>query len=152
MTMKKLKKAICSFAIAGVVAVTSTVPAFAAPISTFPEQSTSSYAKSYTRMLQVMLMAYNTYSYDYINQAGGADGVYGNGTSSAVKVFQSSESISIDGICGKNTWARLASYPKYAWTESSYYYYTFKNSAVLRKVKTTDNWECKANGSWYYGG
>ena len=37
----------------------------------------------------------------------GADGDFGNETLKAVKNFQKKQGLKVDGICGKNTWARL---------------------------------------------
>lgn len=38
---------------------------------------------------------------------GAIDGIYGNGTESAVKAFQRAEAIAVDGIVGPTTWAHL---------------------------------------------
>lgn len=38
---------------------------------------------------------------------GNADGIFGKRTLSAVKAFQQKHGLSIDGVAGKNTWARL---------------------------------------------
>lgn len=35
------------------------------------------------------------------------DGYFGSETKSAVKTFQSKKGITVDGICGKNTWSKL---------------------------------------------
>lgn len=37
----------------------------------------------------------------------GVDGIFGAGTESAVKSFQSKNGLTVDGICGKNTFAKL---------------------------------------------
>lgn len=39
--------------------------------------------------------------------AGTVDGIFGNNTLKAVKTYQKQKKLSVDGICGKNTWAKL---------------------------------------------
>lgn len=39
----------------------------------------------------------------------GVDGIFGSGTTSAVKHFQAEEKLSVDGIAGTNTWSKLFS-------------------------------------------
>jgi len=39
--------------------------------------------------------------------AGNADGIYGNNTLKAVKAYQKAKGLTVDGIVGKNTWAKL---------------------------------------------
>lgn len=39
----------------------------------------------------------------------GVDGIFGSGTESAVKSFQKANGLTVDGICGKNTWTKLCS-------------------------------------------
>ena len=38
------------------------------------------------------------------------DGLFGNGTTKAVKEFQEANNLSVDGIVGKNTFEKLFSY------------------------------------------
>lgn len=48
-----------------------------------------------------------------LNKTGAAlnpDGIYGTATANAVKAFQESHGLSVDGICGPMTWAALAPY------------------------------------------
>lgn len=35
------------------------------------------------------------------------DGIFGSGTQAAVKAFQKAKKLTVDGICGKNTWKKL---------------------------------------------
>ena len=53
-----------------------------------------------TKLLQEKLvkLGYNT---------NGVDGIFGNGTCSAVREFQKARGLSIDGIVGQNTWRKL---------------------------------------------
>lgn len=55
-----------------------------------------------TKLVQFMLIAkgYSVGSY-------GADGIYGNATINAIKSFQSNNGLSVDGLCGKNTFEKL---------------------------------------------
>lgn len=39
--------------------------------------------------------------------AGKADGIFGSNTEKALKAYQRQKRLSVDGICGKNTWAKL---------------------------------------------
>ena len=103
-------------------------------------------------MLQVMTSAYNSNCKDFIDAAGGCDGIYGTGTYNAVRHYQALRKLSVDGICGSDTWSSLATLPEHTGTTGSYYYYKVRDSNVLRKVKITENWECYAKGSWHYVG
>ena len=53
-----------------------------------------------TKLLQERLVkiGYNT---------NGVDGIFGNGTYSAIREFQKTRGLSIDGIVGQNTWRKL---------------------------------------------
>lgn len=43
---------------------------------------------------------------------GGFDGIFGTGTENALKSFQASNGLTVDGIAGCNTWSELASQAK----------------------------------------
>ena len=53
-----------------------------------------------TKLLQEKLvkLGYNT---------NGVDGIFGSGTYSAVREFQKTRGLSVDGIVGQNTWRKL---------------------------------------------
>lgn len=53
-----------------------------------------------TKLLQEQLAALQYLS-------GGVDGIFGSGTESSVKNFQSAKKLSCDGIVGRNTWKKL---------------------------------------------
>lgn len=53
-----------------------------------------------TRVMQLALIC-EGYS------KGGFDGVFGSGTLSDLKRFQKAEGLTVDGICGRNTWSKL---------------------------------------------
>ena len=53
-----------------------------------------------TRVMQLALIC-EGYS------KGGFDGVFGSGTLSDLKRFQKAEGLTVDGICGRNTWGKL---------------------------------------------
>lgn len=55
-----------------------------------------------TKLVQYMLIVK-----DYSVGSYGADGIYGNGTISAIKVFQANNGLISDGLCGKNTFEKL---------------------------------------------
>lgn len=75
----KIKKLVTIMA-AGVMLLTSAVPASAQEMQNFPTQSKSGYYASYVRGIQTMLVNYSTSTRKYIINAGGVDGSYGNGT------------------------------------------------------------------------
>ena len=54
------------------------------------------------KALQILLVGYG-------HSCGGAgvDGDFGTATDKAVRAFQKAEGLSVDGICGAKTWARL---------------------------------------------
>lgn len=52
------------------------------------------------KVLQFLL---NESGYD----CGEADGIFGKNTLSAVKAYQKAKGLSVDGICGKNTWTKI---------------------------------------------
>lgn len=52
------------------------------------------------KVLQFLL---NESGYD----CGEADGIFGKKTTAAVKAYQKAKGLTVDGICGKNTWTRI---------------------------------------------
>lgn len=57
---------------------------------------------SNVKAMQILLMGYNCYCGGY-----GADGDFGSGTESAVREFQKAKRLTVDGVCGPATWAKL---------------------------------------------
>jgi hypothetical protein len=57
---------------------------------------------SNVKAMQILLMGYGCYCGGY-----GADSVFGSGTESAVKAFQKAKGLTVDGVCGPATWAKL---------------------------------------------
>ncbi len=76
--------------------VVSSFSASAATYSTVKKGSKGSDVKT----LQTMLNKVDNAGLD-------VDGVFGSGTEKAVKAFQKSQKLTVDGIVGKNTWAAL---------------------------------------------
>lgn len=54
------------------------------------------------KSMQILLMGYGCRLPRY-----GADGEYGAETGSALKNYQTMNSLSVDGVCGKDTWSKL---------------------------------------------
>ena len=52
------------------------------------------------KVLQFLL---NEFGYD----CGEADGIFGKKTTAAVKEYQKAKGLTVDGICGKNTWTKI---------------------------------------------
>ena len=69
--------------------------------SYLPELSSGSSGKS-VKALQILLIGYNCSC-----GSAGADGIFGNGTRSAVLKYQKQNGLSQDGIVGPKTWAKL---------------------------------------------
>lgn len=67
-------------------------------VKTLKKGSKSSNVKA----MQILLMGYNFYCGGY-----GADGDFGSGTESAVRAFQKAKGLTVDGVCGPATWAKL---------------------------------------------
>lgn len=59
-----------------------------------------------TRLIQQRLL---NRGYDSLKAHGGADGVFGPGTTTAIKNLQKNKGLSVDGIVGKDTWRALYS-------------------------------------------
>ena len=57
---------------------------------------------SNVKAMQILLMGHNFYCGGY-----GADGDFGSGTESAVRAFQKAKGLTVDGVCGPATWAKL---------------------------------------------
>ena len=54
------------------------------------------------KAMQTLLIGYGYFCGGY-----GADGDFGSGTESALRSFQKTKGLSVDGICGPKTWAKL---------------------------------------------
>ena len=59
-----------------------------------------------TKLIQQRLL---NRGYTSLNAHGGADGVFGSGTTTAIKNLQRNKGLSVDGIVGKDTWKALYS-------------------------------------------
>lgn len=61
--------------------------------------------RSGSRGTQVKVLQYllNEFGFD----CGSADGIFGQKTMAAVKSYQKAKGLSVDGICGKNTWTKI---------------------------------------------
>lgn len=57
------------------------------------------------RGMQVRVLQFVLNQHGY--SAGTADGIFGKNTLAAVKQFQKANGLTVDGICGKNTWNKL---------------------------------------------
>lgn len=153
--MKNLRRKFTAFGLVAVLTVASVLPVYAGNMSSFPMQSQSDYTTRYARGIQVMMLYYNTTTRAYIQQAGGADGVYGSGTANAVTSFQTARGIGADGICGPTTWSHMRSTLRYTGRSSDGYnlykgYYNSTNHMRQYNV-TNGSWYCNASG-WKYVG
>lgn len=63
----------------------------------------------YTKALQKFLCVYSSYYKTLIEGAGGIDGIFGPKTGDVVGYYQTAKGIKKDGICGPNTWEKIAS-------------------------------------------
>jgi hypothetical protein len=59
------------------------------------------------RRIQALIVAYGGTPKQKINAAGGIDGLWGAGTTAAVKAFQKAVGLTADGIVGPKTWRKL---------------------------------------------
>lgn len=57
---------------------------------------------SSVKAMQILLIGYDCYCGGY-----GADGSFGPGTDSALRSYQKTKGLGVDGICGPKTWAKL---------------------------------------------
>ncbi len=80
------------------VKTTKTETACTVKVKTLKKGSKGSNVKA----MQILLMGYNFYCGGY-----GADGDFGSGTESAVRAFQKAKGLTVDGVCGPATWAKL---------------------------------------------
>lgn len=154
--MIKVKKTLGILVAICFLCVSMTMPVFAASMSSFPMQTTSSYSANYTRAVQVMMLCYNKDTRSYVESGGGADGVYGAKTASAVKVFQKAKGLSQDGKCGSNTWKALQGTLVQNSYDSVQVNYKFPLSykgcvEIMRQIKNTGSWYCYTT-KWNYVG
>ncbi|MCM1179339.1 MAG: peptidoglycan-binding protein [Clostridium sp.] len=151
--MKNVVKMLCALALVFAISMVCDETAEAKEMINFPTQSQSSYSTAYARAIQVMLLNY--YDGDtrkLLLNAGGADGVFGSTTTKVLKMFQSSNGLSADGICGSNTWRAFSRSLVYAKEADGYIYYTGKKSYEkysMRVKKSTGVWYCYYGGAWY---
>ncbi|THV39670.1 hypothetical protein FAB82_17300 [Glycomyces buryatensis] len=59
------------------------------------------------RRAQGLILAYGGAPAARLKSAGGIDGIFGPGSTAAVKLFQKAKSLLVDGIVGPKTWSRL---------------------------------------------
>jgi len=75
--------------------------------SGFPTTKQSSHTTYNTYGVQNFCLTYSSTCANYIANNGGVDGDFGTATTNAVKAFQSSQGLSVDGIVGSNTWGAM---------------------------------------------
>lgn len=63
----------------------------------------------YTKALQKFLCVFSTYYNTLIEGAGGIDGIFGDTTGKVVGYYQAAKGLTKDGICGPDTWEKIAS-------------------------------------------
>lgn len=152
--MNKMRK-IAMFTLITVMLMGNVMSVNAAWITSYPVQSRSSYSARYTRAIQVMLLNDTTTTRSQINKAGGADGVFGSGTDSAVRTFQKARGIAVDGICGYDTYSKFNARIYNNGKSGSWTYYDGKAPfdvkwCNLRKNSSDASLQCYGyNGSWY---
>jgi len=93
LSLRSTHRRLLTVAALGLVALSSTMPAQAFSGAFFPTQSTGNRGVD-VKAIQYLLNI-------------GADGIFGSGTNTAVRNFQSSRGLSVDGIVGPNTWDAL---------------------------------------------
>jgi hypothetical protein len=59
------------------------------------------------RRMQGLILAYGGAPAAKLKASGGIDGIFGPGSTAAVKLFQAAKSLTRDGIVGPKTWSRL---------------------------------------------
>ena len=89
---------ICALILTGVLMLSAALPAFAFSQAFFPTQSLNNRGVD-VQAIQ-FLLRHRGYSI-------AADGIFGSGTDSAVRDFQSKHGLGVDGIVGPNTWNAL---------------------------------------------
>ena len=62
---------------------------------------------AYVRYAQEQLMGQDDDVAKHIGNSGGVDGIFGDGTRKAVRVFQKKKGLKVDGKIGDDTWAKL---------------------------------------------
>lgn len=116
----------------------------------WPVQNQSTYQRSYSRAVQVMMLNYNNSTRGYIVNSGGANGYFGPGTASAVSAFQAAVGLSTDGSCGPDTWNALSNRAvTLDYQDATYIYYKSKrnynystNGYNMRRNYKTNGWQC----------
>lgn len=119
-----------------------------------PLQKTSSYQVKPTKAIQHYMLYWNWDSHDYIYNGGGMDGNFGNATKNAVKAFQSSRGITIDGIVGPATWRTMYSNLTYDRDTGTAYVYTLsaieQDHDTLKRATSVASWYNMAGNQIFY--
>lgn len=86
----------------------------------------------YTKALQQFLCIFSPYYKNIIDGAGGVDGIFGGKTGEVVGYYQSAKGIDSDGICGPDTWEKIASdlTPVDSTQSTNFTYLKFDNKRV----------------------
>ena len=63
--------------------------------------------RSAVKAMQIMLAHHGYADAKTVDGACAADGAFGSGTTTACKSFQSAKGLTVDGICGPDTWEEL---------------------------------------------
>ena len=110
--MRTTKRVIGLFLVIAIVCTLVVIPASALDpewntlFRKFDPTTKRNYQTGYTKLIQ-RFMQKTIYS-SYIDDHGGVDGIFGDGTAQAVKLFQGDNGLNPDGDVGEKTWGTIA--------------------------------------------
>lgn len=108
------------------------------------------------RLIQKILLGFNTTTNSLISNGGGADGSFGSSTESAVKRYQDEKGLTIDGSVGPKTWKELGTELYYVSSVDGYRMYNVSTTVtggfqllVRRSSDGTWQFRTSVSGSWH---
>lgn len=90
----------------------------------------------YTKVLQMCLVCLGN---PYASTAGGSravDGIYGTKTGDAVELFQQNRGLSVDRVCGPNTWGALANEMDALERTNGYTYFSMDDADIMMSTNS----------------
>ena len=150
--MKKVFKRAIPFVLVVVMCLCMAAPAFAVTtvqgaMSEFPLRYSGGTNDGYVGLIQRAMCAYSATTQDIIDNHGGVDEDYGDGTTAAVVKFQQDIGIGDDGKVGSQTWSALANRLGFYRTTSTGY----KQFSISGYVVASISYVTSSGGYYYVG-